>query len=144
MSGVAARAELMEDLEAPVHGFTIAGNPVCCAASLATIEVLRGENLLPHAAGLGKYTQERFRAMQKKFDFIGDVRGIGLSVGVDLVVNRETKERNRAAAAKICYRAWEKGLLLSFFSGSVLRIQPPLVITREEMDKALDIIEESM
>ncbi|MDR1508215.1 MAG: aspartate aminotransferase family protein, partial [Synergistaceae bacterium] len=57
---------------------------------------------------------------------------------------RETRERHRVAAAKICYRAWEKGLLLSFFSGSVLRIQPPLVITREEMDKALNIIEESM
>jgi 4-aminobutyrate aminotransferase len=65
-------------------------------------------------------------------------------VGVDLVLDRDTKERHRAAAAKICYRAWEKGILLSFFSGSVLRIQPPLVITKEEMDKALDIIEESM
>ncbi|MDR2176037.1 MAG: aspartate aminotransferase family protein [Synergistaceae bacterium] len=144
LSGVVARAELMEVLEAPVHGFTIAGNPVCCAASLATIEVIREENLLSHAAELGEHTHERFRAMQKKFDFIGDVRGIGLSVGVDLVVDRETRERHRAAAAKICYRAWEKGLLLSFFSGSVLRIQPPLVITKEEMDKALDIIEESM
>jgi 4-aminobutyrate aminotransferase len=144
LSGVAARAELMEVLEAPVHLFTIAGNPVCCAASLATIEVIREENLLSHAAELGEHTQERFRAMQKKFGFIGDVRGIGLSVGVDLVVDRETKERHRAAAAKICYRAWEKGLLLSFFSGSVLRIQPPLVITKIEMDKALDIIEESM
>jgi 4-aminobutyrate aminotransferase len=144
LSGVAARAELMEDLEAPVHLFTIAGNPVSCAASLATIEVIRGENLLSHAAALGEHAQERFRAMQKKFGFIGDVRGIGLSIGVDLVADRETKERHRAAAAKICYRAWEKGLLLSFFSGSVLRIQPPLVITKEEMDKALDIIEESM
>ncbi|MDR1650076.1 MAG: aminotransferase class III-fold pyridoxal phosphate-dependent enzyme, partial [Synergistaceae bacterium] len=144
LSGVVARAELMEVLEAPVHGFTIAGNPVCCAASLATIEVIREENLLSHATDLGEHTRERFRAMRKKFDFIGDVRGIGLSVGVDLVTDRETRERHRAAAAKICYRAWEKGLLLSFFSGSVLRIQPPLVITEEEMDKALDIIEESM
>jgi 4-aminobutyrate aminotransferase len=144
LSGVVARAELMENLEAPVHLFTTAGNPVCCAASLATIQVLREENLLSRATELGEYTQKRFRDMQKKFDFIGDVRGIGLSIGVDLVVDRETKERHRVAAAKICYRAWEKGLLLSFFSGAVLRIQPPLVITKEELDKALDIIEESM
>ncbi|MDR1377101.1 MAG: aspartate aminotransferase family protein [Synergistaceae bacterium] len=144
LSGVVARAELMEVLEAPVHVFTISGNPVCCAASLATIEVIREENLLSHATALGEYTQKRFCAMQEKFDFIGDVRGIGLSIGVDLVVNHETKERHRTAAAKICYRAWEKGLLLSFFSGSVLRIQPPLIITKEEMDKSLDIIEESM
>jgi 4-aminobutyrate aminotransferase len=82
--------------------------------------------------------------MSNRFEFIGDVRGVGLSIGVDLVTDRNAKERHRAAAAKICHRAWEKGLLLSFFSGSVLRIQPPLVITREEMDKSLDIIEESM
>jgi 4-aminobutyrate aminotransferase len=144
LSGVVARAELMEHLEAPVHLFTAAGNPVCCAAALATIRVLREENLLSRAVELGQHTQNRFREMQKKFAIIGDVRGIGLSIGVDLVVNRDTKERHRAAAAKICYRAWEKGLLLSFFSGSVLRIQPPLVITKEDLDRAIDIIEESM
>ena len=144
LSGVVAKAELIETLEAPVHLFTTWGNPVCCAAALATIEALREENLLSRAAELGEHAQNRFREMQKKFEFIGDVRGIGLSIGVDLVADRMTKEHNRAAAAKICYRAWEKGLLLSFFSGSVLRIQPPLVISREEMDKALDIIEESM
>ncbi|GHT00243.1 aspartate aminotransferase family protein [Synergistales bacterium] len=144
LSGVVARAELIEPLEAPVHLFTTGGNPVCCAAALATIEALREENILSHAAELGEHAQNRFREMQKKFEFIGDVRGIGLSIGVDLVTSRETKERHRAAAAKICYRAWEKGILLSFFSGSVLRIQPPLVISMEDMDKALDIIEESM
>jgi 4-aminobutyrate aminotransferase len=144
LSGVVARAELIETLEAPVHLFTTGGNPVCCAAALASIEVLRGENLLSRAADMGEHAKERFRSMQKRFDFIGDVRGIGLSIGVDLVVDRDTKERHREAAAKICYRSWEKGLLLSFFSGSVLRIQPPLVISREEMDKAIDVIEESM
>jgi 4-aminobutyrate aminotransferase len=144
LSGVVARAELIETLEAPVHLFTTAGNPVCCAAALANVQVLREENLLAHAAEIGEHARGRFRSMQKRFGFIGDVRGIGLSIGVDLVVDRDTKERHRAATAKICYRAWEKGLLLTFFSGSVLRIQPPLVITREEMDKSLDIIEESM
>jgi 4-aminobutyrate aminotransferase len=144
LSGIVARAELIEKLEAPVHLFTTGGNPVCCAAALANIEVLREENLLSHAAELGEYAKERFRSMQKRFGFIGDVRGIGLSIGVDLVTDRDTKERHRTAVAKICYRSWEKGLLLVFFSGSVLRIQPPLVITREEMDKSLNIIEESM
>ncbi|MDR2528167.1 MAG: aminotransferase class III-fold pyridoxal phosphate-dependent enzyme, partial [Synergistaceae bacterium] len=133
LSGVAARAELIETLEAPVHLFTMGGNPVCCAAALASIEVIREENLLPHAAELGEYVRERLRSMAGRFEFIGDVRGIGLSIGVDLVVDRDTKERHRAAAAKICHRAWEKGLLLSFVSGSVLRVQPPLVITQKEM-----------
>lgn len=144
LGAVVARSELIEPLQAPVHLFTAGGNPVCCAASLATIEVLREEKLLDHTTRLGEHTRERFRKMQQRFEFIGDVRGIGLSVGVDLVKNRDTRERHYTAAAKICYRAWEKGLLLSFFSGSVLRIQPPLVISFEEMDKALDLIEECM
>ncbi len=143
LGGVVARAEYMDNWQAPAHLFTAAGNPVCCAAALATIGVIRDEGLLEHTTKLGEHVMARFRKMQERFEIIGDVRGIGLSVGVDLVTDRTTKERNRIAAAKICYRAWEKGLLLSFFSGSVFRIQPPLVISREQMDIALDSIEES-
>jgi 4-aminobutyrate aminotransferase len=134
----------MDDWQAPAHLFTAAGNPVCCAASLATIDVIREEKLLDHTIEMGQYTLDRFGKMQERFDLIGDVRGIGLSIGVDLVKDRTTKERNCEAAAKICYRTWEKGVLLSFFSGSVLRIQPPLVIGKAEMKTALDAIEESI
>jgi 4-aminobutyrate aminotransferase len=144
LGGVVARADLMDDWQAPAHLFTAAGNPVCCAASLATIDVIREEKLLDHTIEMGQYTLDRFGKMQERFDLIGDVRGIGLSIGVDLVKDRTTKERNCEAAAKICYRTWEKGVLLSFFSGSVLRIQPPLVIGKAEMKTALDAIEESI
>ena len=144
LSAVVARAQLIDGMEAPVHLFTTAGNPICCEAARATLDVILEERLREHAASLGQHVLERFRTMQKRHAFIGDVRGLGLSIGVDLVVDRDTKERHRVAASKICYRAWEKGLLLSFFSGSVLRIQPPLVISKQEMDRALDIIEESM
>lgn len=143
LGAVVARAELLEKWQAPAHLFTAAGNPVCCAAALATIEVIKEENLLENATVMGKYIKGRFLEMQKKYEIIGDVRGIGLSIGVDLVKDRQTKERHGEAAAKICYRAWERGLLLSFFSGSVLRIQPPLVLTKEQADSALGIIEES-
>lgn len=143
LGAVVARADLMEKWEAPAHLFTAAGNPVCCAAAVATISVIREENLLETATVLGAHIKKRFLQMQKKYEIIGDVRGIGLSIGVDLVKNRDTKERHCEAAAKICYRAWERGLLLSFFSGSVLRIQPPLVISKEQADQALDIINES-
>lgn len=144
LGGVVARADLMDNWQAPAHLFTAAGNPVCCAASLATIDVIRQEKLLDHTMEMGQYTMDRFRKMQAKFDLIGDVRGIGLSIGVDLVQDRTTKERNCEAAAKICYRTWEKGVLLSFFSGSVLRIQPPLVINKTELETALDALEESI
>ena len=144
LGGVVARADLMDDWKAPAHLFTAAGNPVCCAAASATIDVIKEENLLDHTLSMGEYAMERFRKMQGKYNFIGDVRGKGLSIGVDLVKDRKTKERDTDATAKICYRAWEKGILLSFFSGSVLRIQPPLVISKEELKTAIDAIEESM
>jgi len=144
LSALIGRKEIMESLDAPAHLFTTAGNPVCCAAALATIKVIEEENLMKNAEKLNKIAFKRFTSMKKQFSFIGEIRGVGLSIGVDLVKDPLTKERNKEAAAKICYRAWEKGLLLSFFSNSVLRIQPPLVITEEEFNKGIDIIEECM
>lgn len=143
LGAVVAKAELMEQWEAPAHLFTAAGNPVCCAAACATVDVIRDEKLRENATAIGAYALARLKEMQNRFEFIGDVRGIGLSIGVDLVKDRETKERNTEAAAKICYQAWQKGLLLSFFSGSVLRIQPPLVISKDQMESALSKIEEA-
>ena len=144
LSALIGRKEIMEALEAPAHLFTTAGNPVCCAAALATIKVIEEEKLMENAEKLNKIAFERFTSMKDKFPFIGDVRGLGLSIGVDLIKDSITKERNKEAAAKICYRAWEKGLLLAFFGNSVLRIQPPLVITEVEFNKGINIIETCM
>ena len=144
LSALIGRKKIMESLDAPAHLFTTAGNPVCCVAALATIKVIEEEKLMKNAENLNKIAFERFISMKKQFPFIGEVRGLGLSIGVDLVKDPLTKERNKEAAAKICYRAWEKGLLLSFFSNSVLRIQPPLLITEKEFNKGIDIIEECM
>jgi 4-aminobutyrate aminotransferase len=144
LSALVARKEFMQAWEAPAHLFTIGGNPISCAAALANIEVIEEEKLIENARILGAYAQRKFEELQGIHDVIGEVRGKGLSIGVDLVLDHNTRERACTEAAKICYRAWEKGLLLSFFSGSVLRIQPPLIITKDEMDRALSIIEESM
>lgn len=144
MSAIVAREEILQSLEAPAHLFTMGGNPVSCRAALATINVIRDENLIQHTTELGKHAMERFNKLKEKYEIIGDVRGIGLSIGVDLVTDRVTKEKAREAAAKISYRCWEKGIILTFFANSVLRIQPPLVISKEQIDKAIDIIEESI
>ncbi|MBA7533452.1 Isoleucine 2-epimerase [subsurface metagenome] len=144
LSALIGRKEIMESLDAPAHLFTTAGNPVCCAASLATIKVIDEEKLMENAKKLNEIAFERFTSMKKRFPFIGEIRGLGLSIGADLVKDPITKERNKEAAAKICYCAWKKGLLLSFFSNSVLRIQPPLIITEEEFNRGIDIIEECM
>ena len=79
-----------------------------------------------------------------KYDIIGEVRGLGLSIGVDLVTNRETMEKNYDAAVKISYRAIENGLLMIFVGQNSLRIQPPLVITYEQMDRAIDILDNAI
>ena len=144
LSAIVAREEIIESLGTPGHLFTTGGNPIACRAALATIEVIREENLIDRGKELGAYTKERFIKMKDKYPLIGDVRGLGLSIGVDLVKDRLTKVKDRNAAAKVCYRCWEKGVLVTFFSNNVLRIQPPLVISREQIDKALDIIEESI
>jgi len=144
MSAIVAREDIMESVGPPAHLFTTIGNPICCQASLATIEVIKEEELLKASEEKGQYLKDKFNKLKEKYEMIGDVRGLGLSIGVDLVKDRETKERYKEACAKICYRCWEKGLLLTFFANNVLRVQPPLVITIEEIDKAVDIIEDSI
>lgn len=144
ISAIVARREIMDSWDAPAHLFTMGGNPVSCAAALATIAVIEEEKLVEKAKELGDYIKARLVELQKEHALIGDIRGKGLLIGVDLVTDRENKRRAEKEAAKICWRCWEKGLILTFFSKSVLRIAPPLVITKNEVDQALDIIEQSI
>lgn len=144
LSAIVARKEITDSLGTPAHLFTMSGNALSCRASIETINVLKDENLLEKSKELGAYTKQRFEDMKAKYEIIGDVRGLGLSIGVDLVKDRESKMGNKEAAAKICYRCWEKGIILIFLASGVLRVQPPLVISKEELDRALNIIEESI
>ncbi|QZY54754.1 aspartate aminotransferase family protein [Crassaminicella profunda] len=144
LSAIVAREEIVDALEMPAHLFTVQGNPVCTKAAIATIEVIQQEKLVEHANVLGEYMKNRFNHMKEKYELIGDVRGKGLSIGVELVKDRMTKEKDTQAAIKICYRCWEKGVLLIFLAENILRVQPPLVITEKEVDRALDIIEETI
>jgi 4-aminobutyrate aminotransferase len=144
LSALVARADILEALDPPADLFTCAGNPVACAAALATVEVIRKERLVERSTELGQYAMERLLEMKDRHRLIGDIRGKGLSIGVDLVKDRQTKERAVKEALKVCWRCYKKGVLLIAFSGSVLRIQPPLVITKEELDRALAVIDESL
>lgn len=144
ISAIIARKEISESVGPPAHLFTMSGSAFACAAANATIDVIRDENLVENAAKMGEHLKARFRAMQEKYDIIGDVRGHGLSIGVDLVKDRDTKEGHSTAAKKICYRCWERGVILIFLADGVLRVQPPLVISEEQLDRALDIVEQSI
>lgn len=144
MGAIIGKSEIMDSLESPGHLFTMAGNATVSSASLKMIEIIEREKLVERSAELGKYMIDKLNAMKERYDIIGDVRGLGLSIAVDLVKDIKTMEKNYEAAVKISYRCIEKGLLLIFVGQSSLRIQPPLVITKEQIDKAIDIIEDSI
>lgn len=121
--------------------YTHEKNPVACAAALATIGVIEEEGLLENARQLGEYALSKMRAMMEKHPIIGDVRGLGLQMGIELVKNRETMEKASDEAEAVMYGALSRGLSFKLTMGNILTLTPPLTITREQMDKALGIIE---
>ncbi len=135
--------DIMNSLSSPAHVFTMSGNSTVCRASLKTIEILERENMNEQVLKKGEYLKNKLKQLMDKYDIIGEVRGLGLSIGVDLVTDRQTMERNQDAAVKISYRSIENGLLLISVGQNSLRIQPPLVITYEQIDKAIDILDNS-
>jgi len=144
LSAIVSRREILESWNSPAHFFNTAGNAVSCSASIATINVIKDEELIRNTNKQGNYILDRFKSIMDKYECIGDVRGKGLFIGIDIVKNRETKERDITKTAKICWRCWERGLILAFFSGSVLRVAPPLILNSQEAERAMDIIEKSI
>jgi 4-aminobutyrate aminotransferase-like enzyme len=118
------------------------GNPLASTAALATLEAIVDEGLVEHAAQVGAHMLDRLRAMQEKYAFIGDVRGVGLLIGVDLVGDRSTNELlDRPATERIFLDALQHGLLMMGYFPRI-RINPPLTITREQADQGLDILDQ--
>ena len=122
--------------------YTHEKNPVACAAALATIEFLQDQGLIENANIIGGYALERLKRMMDKYAIIGSVRGLGLLMGVELVRNRETRERAVEEAEQIMYSALAKGLSFKITMGNILTLTPPLTITKAEMDRALDILDD--
>jgi 4-aminobutyrate aminotransferase len=129
--------------ERGAHGNTYGGNPLACAAALATIELLEQE-YLQNAAEAGRYLLDALHEIQTRHPSIGDVRGIGLMIGVEFVLDRKTKEPAKDLTERIVQLAFERGLLLLSCGKSVIRIAPPLCITRPEIDEGLRIFEEAI
>lgn len=123
------------------HGSTFGGNPVAAAAANATIELLE-EKLMANAASVGAYLKEQLTKMMDRHRLIGDVRGLGLMVGVEFVKDRQTKEKAKEEAEKVIQLAFQKGLLLLTCGENVIRFAPPLVIDKEDVDTALTILDE--
>ena len=148
--GVFPLAALIADERLNVAGdkalghYTHEKNPVACAAALATIRIIESENLAGHAAEVGRHALDRMRRMMDHHPLIGDVRGLGLLMGIELVKDRVSRERAVDEAEEVMYTALTKGLSFKLTMGNILTLTPALTITTEEMDRALDIIEECL
>ncbi len=141
LSAIIGREEIM-DLPRGSHATTFGGNPIACRVAVEVIRVIEEEKLLENAERVGGYVIKRFRELQDHLEIIGDVRGKGLMIGVELVRNRETKEPAKKELASILNEAFKRGLLVIGAGLSTLRIAPPLNITLEAMEKAIDILED--
>ena len=139
---VVAKKTIMEKWQRGAHGNTFGGNPLCCAAALATVELVERE-FSANAARTGEYFIGKLRELKLRYDCIGDVRGKGLMLGVELVRNRASKEPATAAALEMLEQLRELGVLVGKggLDGNVLRIKPPLCITPEDADFAIEAMD---
>jgi 4-aminobutyrate aminotransferase len=142
LGAMIARAELM-NWPPGAHASTFGGNPVAVAASLATIELLEQE-LVDNAAKVGAHLMARLRDLPQRFRNVGDVRGIGLMIGIELVNDQETKERAPLLRDQIVQMCFERGLLVLGAGPNSIRLCPPLVITKDQADFAADTIEDCL
>lgn len=137
-----ARKSVM-DWERGAHGNTYGGNPIACAASLASIELIEKE-YMQNAAEVGQYTLEALQEIMARHPSIGDVRGLGLMIGVEFVKDREAKTPDEQLRDRIVDLAFERGLLLLGCGKSVIRVAPPLSVSKAEIDEGLGIFEEAL
>ena len=142
LAALIAREELDVVGDRALGHYTHEKSPVGCASALATIEHIEKHHLAEHASELGRHALARMTEMMGRHPLIGDVRGIGLFLGIELVKDQSTRERATDEAEAIMYAALSKGLSFKLTMGNIITLTPALIITRDEMDKALDIIEE--
>jgi 4-aminobutyrate aminotransferase len=143
LGAVVSKAEVM-DWEPTFHGSLVGGSPLACALATAVITTLRQENLVENSARRGRALLRKLMELKEKYPIIGDVRGKGLMVGIDLVKDTDTKEPNRSAVKEIVLDGWKRGVLLSRSTGSTLLLSPPLSITERLVDRGLELLEGSI
>jgi 4-aminobutyrate aminotransferase len=125
------------------HASTFGGNPVCIASALKTIELLES-GLTENARVVGEYLQEGLRKLQVKHDVIGDVRGLGLMVGVEFVTDSKSLMPAPELRDKIEYACYERGLIILGCGNSSIRFSPPLILSKENVDVALEIFDQAI
>ncbi|MBC7964211.1 MAG: aspartate aminotransferase family protein [Steroidobacteraceae bacterium] len=144
LSAVVSRSDLMDQWPSWAHGTTFGGNPVSCAAAIATIEAIQDDGLLARCRELGAAALGRLMAFQEQHPLVGDVRGLGLMIGVELVGS--DGKPDGAACAQVLEECLQQGLIVINCGAerNVIRLIPPLTISDEEMGQALDILEQTI
>ncbi|MFZ0955353.1 MAG: acetyl ornithine aminotransferase family protein [Candidatus Sulfotelmatobacter sp.] len=136
-----ARADVMDWVPGS-HASTFGGNPVCIASALATLDVIENERLLANSTAVGDHMRKRMADWPSKLKLVGDVRGLGLMIGVEIVKDKVTKEYGAAYRDRIVELAFERGVLFLGCGPSTVRICPALIVTKDEADVAVDVLEE--
>ncbi len=143
LSAMIARHKIMS-WSAGAHGSTFGGNPVCCAAALATLDVIQEERLLENATRVGERLLANLHELAEESRLIGDVRGLGLMVAVEMVKDKETKEIAKAETRAVMLECFKRGLLLLPCGPNSMRFSPPLIITEAQADTAFEIFAEAL
>ncbi|MFN8592309.1 MAG: aspartate aminotransferase family protein [Thermomicrobiales bacterium] len=144
LSAIVGRQEIL-DVAPGIALFTVVGNATSCAAGMAVLNAIVEDGLVERSAANGAYLHQRLRETLLRHEIVGDVRGLGMIQGVELVTDRASKEPNQPAAAKVVYRAWELGLIVFYAGnwGNVLEITPPLILTRDQIDDGVAILDQA-
>jgi len=139
LSAVIAKAKVMDWVQGS-HASTFGGNPVSCAAANAVIDIIKEEKLLDNANKQGAHIMKRLEEFKAESEIVGDVRGKGLMIGMEIVEDKESKKPAPKKVSEIMTRSWRRGINVISCGMSTIRIAPPIIITRELVDSALDII----
>jgi 4-aminobutyrate aminotransferase len=145
LSAIVGRSEIL-DVGTGIALFTAVGNATCCTAGLAVVNAIEEDDLVARSAENGAYLLDQLQQALAPYDIVGDVRGLGMILGIELVTDRASKTPNQPAAAKIVYRAWELGMILFYAGnwGNVLEITPPLTISKAEIDEGVAILAQAI
>lgn len=146
LSATVASRALMSQWLPGSHGTTYGGNPIACAAALAVLEVIREENLLENCRRMGARLLDGFKRLKQKYAFVGEARGLGLMLALELIVPGQGKAPNGEAAMAVLNNCLERGLLayMAGLHNQVVRFIPPLNVTQGQVDEALNILDESL
>jgi 4-aminobutyrate aminotransferase len=140
---VVAKRSVMQQWSRGAHGNTYGGNPLCCAAALATLDLVEHE-YQANAGAVGAYFMRKLRALAARHPVIGEVRGKGLMIGMELVVDQATKTPAKSLCDALVTRAYHNGLILLSCGQSTVRFMPPLMVSQDEVDEAVELLERSL